>query len=132
MSMSDPISDFLTRIRNAQKARHRTTDAPSSNMKKEIARILFEKGYIQKYVIIEDGNMQIIRVFLKYDAKKVGTITGIQRLSKPGLRRYTGVDSVPKVLNGLGLAIISTSKGILTDKEARLQNVGGEVICYVW
>lgn len=132
MSMSDPISDFLIRIKNAQKARHKSVDAPASNMKKEIARILYEKGYIAKYVIVEDDKQNLIRVFLKYDKNKIASITGIQRISKPGIRRYAGIDNIPRVLNGLGIAIISTSKGILTDKEAKTQNVGGEVLCYVW
>ncbi|NUQ81677.1 MAG: 30S ribosomal protein S8 [Bacteroidetes bacterium] len=132
MSMSDPISDFLTRIRNAQKARHRSVDIPASKMKQEISRILYEKGYISKYITIQDGNRKTLRLFLKYEGRKAGIITGINRVSRPGIRRYTGVDSLPRVMNGLGIAILTTSKGILTDKEAKLQNVGGEVLCYVW
>lgn len=132
MSMSDPISDFLTRIRNAQKARHRSVDIPASNMKQEISRILYEKGYISKYITIQDGNRKTLRLFLKYEGRKTGIITGINRVSRPGIRRYTGADSLPRVMNGLGIAILTTSKGILTDKEAKMQNVGGEVLCYVW
>lgn len=132
MSMTDPIADFLSRIRNAQRARHKTVDAPASNIKKEIARILYEKGYISKYIIIEDDKQNFIRVYLKYDDKKQSVITGIERISKPGLRRYSDTTNVPKVLNGLGIAILSTSKGIITDKEAKTLNVGGEVLCYVW
>lgn len=132
MSMTDPIADFLSRIRNAQRARHKTVDAPASNIKKEIARILYEKGYITKYIIIEDDKQNFIRVYLKYDDKKQSVITGIERISKPGLRRYSDTNNVPKVLNGLGIAILSTSKGIITDKEAKTLNVGGEVLCYVW
>lgn len=132
MSMTDPIADFLSRIRNAQRARHKTVDTPASSIKKEIARILYEKGYIAKYIIIEDGKQNVIRVYLKYDEKKQSVITGIDRISKPGLRRYADTENIPKVLNGLGIAILSTSKGIITDKEAKNLMVGGEVLCYVW
>ncbi len=132
MSMTDPIADFLSRIRNAQRARHKTVDTPASSIKKEIARILYEKGYIAKYIIIEDGKQNVIRVYLKYDDKKQSVITGIDRISKPGLRRYADTENIPKVLNGLGIAILSTSKGIITDKEAKNLMVGGEVLCYVW
>lgn len=132
MSMTDPIADFLTRIRNAQRARHKTVDTPASNIKKEIARILYEKGYIAKYIILEDNKQNIIRIYLKYDDNKHAVISGIERISKPGLRRYSDTTNIPKVLNGLGIAIISTSKGVISDKEAKSLNVGGEVLCYVW
>ena len=132
MTMTDPIADMLTRVRNANMVKHETVDVPASNMKKEIARILLEEGFIRGYDVIEDGKQGIIRIQLKYGQMSERVITGLKRISKPGMRVYTNAHEIPKVLNGLGIAIISTSKGILTDKEARKENVGGEVICYVW
>ena len=133
MMTSDPIADMLTRIRNANTAKHDTVDIPASKIKVAIAGILLDEGYITKYDIIEDGNFKTIRITLKYGAdKNEKIITGLKRISKPGLRVYSKRKDVPKVLNGLGIAIISTSEGLLTDKEARQKNVGGEVIAYVW
>ena len=133
MTMSDPIADMLTRIRNANTAKHDTVDIPSSKMKIAIANILVDEGYIKKYDLVEDGNFTTIRVTLKYGKdKNEKIITGLKRISKPGLRVYSKREDIPKVLNGLGIAIISTSEGLLTDKEARQKNVGGEVIAYVW
>ena len=132
MTMTDPIADMLTRVRNANMVKHETVDVPASNMKKEIARILLEEGFIRGYDVIEDGKQGIIRIQLKYGQMSERVITGIKRISKPGMRVYAAKDEVPKVLNGLGISIISTSKGILTDKQARKEGVGGEVICYVW
>ncbi len=132
MSMTDPIADMLTRIRNANMVGHESVDIPASKMKKSIAGILLEEGYIKGYDVIEDNKQGIIRVQMKYGANKEKVITGIKKISKPGLRVYAKKEEIPKVLGGLGIAIISTSKGIITDKEARKQNVGGEVICYVW
>ena len=133
MTMSDPIADMLTRIRNANTAKHDTVDIPSSKMKNAIAEILFNEGYITKYEIIEDGNFKTIRVTLKYGAdKNEKIITGIKRISKPGLRVYANKNEIPKVLGGLGTAILSTNQGIITDKEARKLGVGGEVLCYIW
>ena len=133
MAMTDPIADMLTRIRNANTAKHDTVDVPSSKMKLAIADILVNEGYIQKYDIIKDGNFDVIRITLKYGKdKNEKVITGIKKISKPGLRVYAGKDELPKVLGGLGTAIISTNKGIITDKEARKQNVGGEVLAFVW
>ena len=135
--MSDPIADMLTRVRNANTVKHDTVDVPASNIKKEIARILLEEGFIRGYDVIEDGKQGIIRMQLKYGQNGERVISGLKRISKPGLRVYAKGDEipaedVPKVLNGLGIAMISTSHGILTDKQARNNNVGGEVICYVW
>ena len=133
MTMSDPIADMLTRIRNANTAKHDTVDIPSSKMKNAIAEILFNEGYIAKYEIIEDGNFKTIRVTLKYGAdKNEKIITGIKRISKPGLRVYASKNEIPKVLGGLGTAILSTNQGVITDKEARKLGVGGEVLCFVW
>ena len=132
MTMSDPIADMLTRIRNANTVKHETVDVPASNMKKELSRILLEEGFIRGYDVIEDGKQGIIRIQLKYGQSGERVIQGIKRISKPGMRVYTNAYEIPKVLNGLGISIISTSKGILTDKQARKENVGGEVICYVW
>ena len=133
MTMSDPIADMLTRIRNANTAKHDTVDIPSSKMKNAIADILFNEGYIAKYEIIEDGNFKTIRVTLKYGAdKNEKIITGIKRISKPGLRVYANKNEIPKVLGGLGTAILSTNRGIITDKEARKLQVGGEVLAFVW
>jgi small subunit ribosomal protein S8 len=132
--MTDPIADLLTRIRNAMMAGHKIVEAPASNLKKEIARILFEKGYILSYKVVDGENKQnMLKIALKYNPKsKKPAIKKIERASRPGLRRYIGSDDMPRVLNGLGIAIISTSKGLMTDKEARKENIGGEVLCYVY
>ncbi|MBO5757239.1 MAG: 30S ribosomal protein S8 [Clostridia bacterium] len=132
MQMSDVIADMLTRIRNANSAKHATVDIPASNMKKAIAQILVEEGYVKSYEVIEDGKQGTIRVTLKYQANKQKVIRGLKRVSKPGLRIYAGCEDMPKVMNGLGIAIVSTSKGIMTDKKARALKVGGEVLCFVW
>ncbi|MDO5095682.1 MAG: 30S ribosomal protein S8 [Peptostreptococcaceae bacterium] len=132
MTMTDPIADMLTRVRNANTAKHENVDVPASNIKKEIARILLEEGFIKGYDVIEDGKQGLIRLQLKYGKTGERVITGLKRISKPGMRVYADRDSVPKVLNGIGISIISTSKGILTDKQARELGIGGEVICYVW
>ncbi|MBO5212637.1 MAG: 30S ribosomal protein S8 [Clostridia bacterium] len=131
MQISDVIADMLTRIRNASNAKHETVDVPASNMKKAIADILLEEGYIKAVSVIEDGKQGVIRITLKYDGK-AKVIRGIRRVSKPGLRIYSNCEDMPKVMNGLGIAIISTSKGIMTDKKARQENVGGEVLAFVW
>ncbi|OFY64693.1 MAG: 30S ribosomal protein S8 [Bacteroidetes bacterium RBG_13_43_22] len=132
--MTDPIADLLTRIRNAILAGHKVVEAPASNLKKEIARILFEKGYILSYKVMKSDNGQgILKIALKYNPKsKKPAIKELQRVSRPGLRHYTGADDLPKVLNGLGIAIISTSRGLMTDKEAKKESIGGEVLCYVY
>lgn len=130
--MTDPIADMLTRIRNGNNARHKSVDIPASNIKKEISNILLKEGYIKNVEVIDDDKQGVIRIDLKYGENNEKVISGIKRISKPGLRVYVGSQDVPKVLGGLGIAIISTSKGMLTDKEARQNNVGGEVICYVW
>ncbi len=132
MSMTDPIADMLTRIRNANMVGHESVDVPASNMKKSIADILFKEGYIKGYDVIEDNKQGIIRIQMKYGQNKEKVITGIKKISKPGLKVYAKRNEIPRVLGGLGIAIISTSKGVITDKEARKENVGGEVICYVW
>lgn len=132
MTMSDPIADMLTRIRNASAAQKKTVEIPASNIKSGIAKILLDEGYVAKVEQIEDGPQGTIKITLKYTPEKEKVIAGIKRISKPGLRVYAGKEDVPKVLNGLGTAIISTSKGLLTDKQARKAGVGGEVICYVW
>ena len=133
MTMSDPIADMLTRIRNANTAKHDTVDIPASKMKIAIANILLDEGYIAKYDIVEDGAFQTIRVTLKYGAdKNEKVISGLKRISKPGLRVYASCEELPKVLGGLGTAIISTNQGVITDKEARKLGVGGEVLCFVW
>ena len=132
MQITDPIADMLTRIRNANTVKHETVDVPASNIKKEIVRILLEEGFVRGYDVIEDEKQGIIRIQLKYGQSGERVIQGIKRISKPGMRVYTNAYEVPKVLNGLGISIISTSKGILTDRQARKENVGGEVICYVW
>ena len=132
MTMTDPIADMLTRIRNANTVKHETVDVPASNIKKELARILLEEGFVRGYDVIEDGKQGIIRIQLKYGQTGERVISGLKRISKPGMRVYAANQEIPKVLNGLGISIISTSKGILTDKQARKENVGGEVICYVW
>ncbi|MBT6014228.1 MAG: 30S ribosomal protein S8 [Flavobacteriales bacterium] len=129
---TDPIADYLTRVRNAQKAGHKVVDIPASNMKKSITEILFDKGYISSYKFEDDVNHQgNIKIALKYNSKNPA-IKKLIRVSKPGLRKYTNTDSIPRVINGLGIAILSTSKGVITDKEARVQKVGGEVICYIY
>ncbi len=132
--MTDPIADLLTRIRNAIMAGHKVVEAPASNLKKEIARILFEKGYILSYKVVEGETVQgVLKIALKYNSKsKLPAIKEIQRVSRPGLRQYTGFDEMPRVLNGLGIAIISTSRGLMTDKEAKKEKIGGEVLCYVY
>ena len=132
MNITDPIADMLTRIRNANSSKHKTVDVPASNMKKAIAEILFKEGYIRAYEEIKNENQGIIRISLKYDDKGARVISGIKRISKPGLRVYASKDELPKVLNGLGIAIVSTSEGLKTDKEAREANLGGEVLAYVW
>ncbi len=131
--MTDPIADYLTRLRNAIKARHNVVEVPASNLKKEITKILFDKGYILNYKFVEEGPQGTIKIALKYDpVNKVNAIKKLQRVSSPGMRKYAGHKQLPRVLNGLGIAIISTSKGVMTDKEAREQMVGGEVLCYVY
>ena len=132
MQISDVIADMLTRIRNANDAKHETVDIPASNHKKSIAQILLEEGYIKNYQIVEDGKQGIIRVTLKYAAGKQKVIHGLRRVSKPGLRIYSNCEDMPKVMNGLGIAIVSTSKGVMTDKKARQANVGGEILAFVW
>ena len=132
MNTTDPIADMLTRIRNANSAKHKTVDVPASKMKIAIAEILFREGYIKSFEVISNENQGIIRITLKYDEKGTRVIDGIKRISKPGLRVYASKDELPQVLNGLGIALISTSKGIMTDKKAREAGLGGEVIAYVW
>ena len=132
MHITDPIADMLTRIRNAGAARHATVDVPASSMKKAIAQILLDEGYIKAFEVIENGTQGTIKVTLKYSANKEKAISGLRRVSKPGLRVYAGADELPRVLKGLGIAIISTSKGIMTDKKARELHVGGEVLAFVW
>ena len=132
MVTTDPIADMLTRIRNASQAKFKTVDIPASNMKRDIAEILFNEGYIKAYEEIKNDNQGIIRVSLKYTDKGKKVISGLKRISKPGLRIYASKDELPKVLNGLGIALISTSKGVMTDKEARKLGVGGEVLAYIW
>ena len=133
MTMSDPIADMLTRIRNANTAKHDTVDVPASKMKLAIANILLDEGYIAKYDLVEDGHFQTIHITLKYGAdKNEKVITGLKRISKPGLRVYANTEDIPRVLGGLGTAIISTNKGVVTDKESRKLGVGGEVLCFVW
>ena len=132
MVMTDPIADFLTRIRNANMVRHESLEVPSSNMKVAIANILKSEGFIKDFTVEEDGKQDVMKVFLKYGKNNERVITGLKRISKPGLRVYAKTGEVPKVLNGLGIAIVSTSEGVITDKEARAKNVGGEVLAYVW
>ena len=132
MNTTDPIADMLTRIRNANSAKHKTVDVPASKMKTAIAEILFKEGYIKSFEVISNENQGIIRITLKYDEKGTRVIDGIKRISKPGLRVYAGKEELPKVLNGLGIAIISTSQGLKTDKEAREAGIGGEVLAYIW
>ena len=132
MQITDPVADMLTRIRNANTAKHESVDVPASNLKKAIAKILLDEGYIKSYEVVEDGTQGVIRIQLKYLAGKEKVISGLRRVSKPGLRVYAGADELPRVLRGLGVAIVSTSKGIMTDKAARAEHVGGEVLAYVW
>ena len=132
MQITDPVADMLTRIRNANTAKHESVDVPASNLKKAIAKILLDEGYIKSYEVVEDGTQGVIRIQLKYLAGKEKVISGLRRVSKPGLRVYAGADELPRVLKGLGIAIISTSKGVMTDKKARELNVGGEVLAFVW
>ena len=132
MQITDPVADMLTRIRNANTAKHESVDVPASNLKKAIAKILLDEGYIKSYEVVEDGTQGVIRIQLKYLAGKEKVISGLRRVSKPGLRVYAGADELPRVLKGLGIAIISTSKGVMTDKAARANHVGGEVQAFVW
>ena len=132
MHITDTVADMLTRIRNANSAKHDTVDIPASNMKKAIARILLEEGYINSYTVVEDGKQGVIRIVLKYGPNKTQVISGLRRVSKPGLRIYTSCEDMPRVMKGLGIAILSTSKGIMTDKEARKEKVGGEVLAFIW
>ncbi|MEE1224782.1 MAG: 30S ribosomal protein S8 [Clostridia bacterium] len=132
MQITDPIADLLTRIRNANSSKHDSVDVPASNMKRAIVEILNDEGYIKSYQIIEDGKQGVIRITLKYGPKNEKVISGLKRVSKPGLRIYAGADELPRVLKGLGIAIISTSKGIMTDKKAREEHIGGEVLAFVW
>ena len=132
MQITDPIADLLTRIRNANTQKHETVDCPSSKMKESIVEILANEGYIKGYQIIEDGKQNVIRMTLKYSPSGERVISGLKRVSKPGLRYYASAEEMPRVLKGLGTAIVSTSKGIMTDKEARKQHIGGEVLCFVW
>ena len=132
MHITDPIADFLTRIRNANAAKHETVDVPASNLKKAMAQILVDEGYIKGFTVVEDGKQGIIRMTLKYGENKSQVITGLRRVSKPGLRIYASSADMPKVMKGLGIAIVSTSKGLMTDRQARKQKVGGEVLAFVW
>ena len=132
MQITDPVADMLTRIRNANTAKHESVDVPASNLKKAIAKILLDEGYIKSYEVVEDGTQGVIRIQLKYLAGKEKVISGLRRVSKPGLRVYAGADELPRVLKGLGIAIISTSKDVMTDKKARANHVGGEVLAFVW
>jgi small subunit ribosomal protein S8 len=132
MQITDAIADMLTRVRNAGSAKHESVDIPASNLKRDIARILLDEGYIKNLELVDDGKQGLIRIALKYTANKQNVITGIKRISKPGLRVYANKDELPKVLGGLGVAIISTSKGIMTDKKARTEGVGGEVLAFIW
>jgi len=132
MSKTDPIADYLTRIRNATRAKHRKVDIPASNLKKEITKILQEEHYIKNHIIIEDNKQSIIRIYLKYSDDEQSVISGLDRISKPGYRQYVGKDSIPRVFNNLGVAILTTSQGVMTGQEARRRGVGGEVLCYIW
>ncbi|WP_026569057.1 MULTISPECIES: 30S ribosomal protein S8 [Sediminibacillus] len=132
MVMTDPIADMLTRIRNANMVRHEKLEVPASKLKKEVADILKREGFVRDYEFIEDNKQGVLRIFLKYGANEERVISGLKRISKPGLRVYAKADEIPKVLNGLGIAIVSTSKGVLSDKEARAQAIGGEVLAYIW
>jgi len=132
MSNTDPIADYLTRIRNASRAKHRKVDIPASNLKKQITKILQEEAYIKSHVFIEDGKQGVIRIYLKYDENNKSVITGLQRISKPGFRRYVNQKTIPRVFNNLGVSILTTSKGVMTGQDARRAGVGGEVLCYIW
>lgn len=132
MNITDPIADMLTRIRNANNAKHESVEIPASNMKKQIAQILVDEGYIKSFNVIDDGKQDVIKVFLKYGPNKSKVLQGLKRISKPALRMYVGKEEIPQVMRGLGVAIVSTSKGIMTDKAARKENVGGEVLAFVW
>ena len=132
MQITDPVADMLTRIRNANSAKHETVDVPASNLKKAIAQILLDEGYIKAFELVDNGNQGIIHITLKYQAKKQQVISGLRRVSKPGLRVYAGADEIPYVLKGLGIAIVSTSQGVMTDKKARQLHIGGEVLAFVW
>ena len=132
MQITDPVADMLTRIRNANSAKHDTVDVPASNLKKAIAQILLDEGYIKAFSLVDNGNQGVIHITLKYLAKKQPALTGLKRVSKPGLRIYASCEEMPKVLKGLGIAIVSTSKGVITDKQARRENVGGEVLAFIW
>ena len=132
MNITDPIADMLTRIRNANNAKHESVEIPASHMKKQIAQILVDEGYIKSFNVIDDGKQDVIKVFLKYGPNKSKVLQGLKRISKPGLRMYVGKEEIPQVMRGLGVAIVSTSKGIMTDKAARKENVGGEVLAFVW
>ena len=132
MQITDSIADLLTRIRNASSAKHETVDIPASNMKKAIMQILVDEGYVKSFTVIEDGKQGMIRATLKYGEGKTPVITGLRRVSKPGLRIYSSVEDMPKVLKGLGIAIVSTSKGVMTDRQAREENVGGEILAFIW
>ena len=132
MQITDPVADMLTRIRNANSAKHETVDVPASNLKKAIAQILLDEGYIKAFNLVDNGNQGVIHITLKYQAKKQQVISGLKRVSKPGLRIYAGADEIPYVLKGLGIAIVSTSKGVMTDKKARELHIGGEVLAFVW
>ena len=132
MNITDPIADMLTRIRNANNAKHESVEIPASNMKKQIAQILVDEGYIKSFNVIDDGKQDVIKVFLKYGPNKSKVLQGLKRISKPGLRTYVGKEEIPQVMRGLGVAIVSTSKGVMTDKAARKENVGGEVLAFVW
>lgn len=130
--LSDPIADYLTRIRNAQQAKHRVVEIPASNMKKDITKILYDQGYILKYKFEDDSKQGLIKIALKYDSKKIPAIRSLGRISKPGLRKYAKSTEIPRIINGLGLCIVSTSKGLMTGKEASASNIGGELVCYVY
>ena len=132
MQITDPVADMLTRIWNANSAKHDTVDVPASNLKKAIAQILLEEGYIKSYSLVDNGNQGVIHITLKYLAKKAPVLSGLKRVSKPGLRIYAGAEELPKVLKGLGIAIVSTSKGVMTDKKARELHIGGEVLAFIW
>ena len=132
MQITDPIADMLTRIRNAGAARHATVDVPASNLKKAIAQILLDEGYIKAYNVVDNGNQGVIHITLKYLGKKQAALSGLRRVSKPGLRVYAGAEELPRVLKGLGIAIVSTSQGVMTDKKAREKHIGGEVLAFVW
>ncbi len=132
MSMTDPIADYLTRIRNAQQAEHKYVDIPASNMKRKMSRLLLEQGFIKKYIVIDDGKQGLVRIWLKYDKDNNPAISKIIRVSTPGRRKYVDVENLPRVMNNIGIAIMTTPRGVITANEAKRQNVGGEVLCYVW